>query len=50
MRAVLFSPDGSERIEGTAKFTPGDHAQIAALAQDLLSRATPGIVPHFRKV
>jgi hydroxymethylbilane synthase len=48
MRAALFSPDGAERIEGSASFAPGDHAPVKALAADLLSRATPGIAPHFR--
>jgi len=48
MRAALFSPDGSERIEGSAAFAPGDHAPVSALAADLLARATPGIAPHFR--
>ncbi|SHN53061.1 hydroxymethylbilane synthase [Erythrobacter sanguineus] len=48
MRAALFSPDGTERIEGTADFAPGDHAPVRALAADLLARATPGIAPHFR--
>ena len=48
MRAALFSPDGAERIEGTATFAPHDHAPIRALAADLLARATPGIAPHFR--
>ena len=47
MRAALFSPDGTERIEGSASFTAGDHAPVRALAADLLSRATPGIAPHF---
>lgn len=48
MRAALFSPDGAERIEGTARFAPGDHGAVRALAADLLARATPGIAPHFR--
>ena len=48
MRAALFSPDGAERIEGSASFAPGDHAPVRALAADLLARATPGIAPHFR--
>ncbi|MFO6448429.1 hydroxymethylbilane synthase [Erythrobacter sp. NE805] len=48
MRAALFSPDGAERIEGSATFAPGDHAKVAALAAELLGRATPGIAPHFR--
>ncbi|MEM7664851.1 MAG: hydroxymethylbilane synthase [Pseudomonadota bacterium] len=48
MRAALFSPDGSERIEGEANFAPGDHTPVTALAADLLDRATSGIRPHFR--
>jgi hydroxymethylbilane synthase len=49
MRAALFSPDGAERIEGTAQFAPGDHGPIKALAADLLTRASPAIAAHFRK-
>lgn len=48
MRAALFSPDGAERIEGTARFAPGDHGPVKALAADLLARATPAIAAHFR--
>ncbi|MEO0057170.1 MAG: hypothetical protein RIT17_616, partial [Pseudomonadota bacterium] len=48
MRAALFSPDGAERIEGSATFSPGDHAAVSALAADLLSRANPAIAAHFR--
>lgn len=47
MRAALFSPDGAERIEGTTRFAPGDHAAVQALAADLLARATPAITQHF---
>ncbi|WP_256471456.1 hydroxymethylbilane synthase [Erythrobacter aurantius] len=47
MRAALFSPDGSERVEGEVLFDPLDHAPVRALAADLLARATPGIRPHF---
>ncbi|MEP0393455.1 MAG: hydroxymethylbilane synthase [Erythrobacter sp.] len=47
MRAALFSPDGSERIEGEALFDALDFAPVRALAKDLLTRATPGIAPHF---
>lgn len=47
MRAALFSPDGRERVEGTARFTAGDHGPVKTLAADLLARATPGIAPHF---
>lgn len=48
MRAALFSPDGAERVDGSATFTPGDHAPVSALAADLLARATPAITDHFR--
>lgn len=49
MRAALFSPDGAERIEGSAQFAAGDHSPVKALAANLLARATAGIAPHFRK-
>jgi len=48
MTAALFSPDGSERVEGSANFAPADHGPIEALAEDLLSRATTAITDHFR--
>lgn len=48
MRAALFSPDGAERVEGTASFAPGDTAAVEALAADLLTRATSAITEHFR--
>jgi len=47
LHAALFSPDGTERIEGKARFAAGDHTPVSALAVDLLGRATPGIAPHF---
>lgn len=47
LRAVLFSPDGAERVEGTMRFAAGDTAAPAALAHDLLSRAVPAIADHF---
>lgn len=47
MRAALFSPDGSERVEGETVFDALDLAPVRALAKDLLQRATPGIRPHF---
>lgn len=47
MRAVLFSPDGAERIESTARFTAGDGEGPAALADELLTRAHPAIAQHF---
>ena len=48
MRAALFSPDGAERVDGSAQLTPGDHEAVRALAADLLARATPAITDHFR--
>ncbi len=49
MRAALFSPDGTERVDGTASFNVGEHASVQALAADLLSRAAPSIKEHFGK-
>ena len=48
MRAALFSPDGAERVEGEARFAPGDDNGPAKLAADLLDRAAPAITVHFR--
>lgn len=48
MRAALFSPDGAERIEGSARFAPGERAPVRALAADLLARAPAAIAEHFR--
>lgn len=47
MRAALFSPDGAEKVEGAASFAAGSEEGPASLARDLLTRATPGIRPHF---
>jgi hydroxymethylbilane synthase len=49
MRAALFSPDGTERVEANARFAAGDaQAAVRALAADLLARAAPAIKEHFR--
>ena len=48
MRAALFSPDGAERVEGTATFAPGEHGPVSALAADLLARSPAAITAHFR--
>ncbi|MEO0690297.1 MAG: hydroxymethylbilane synthase [Pseudomonadota bacterium] len=48
MRAAIFSPDGSERVEGEATFTAGEHGPVEALADDLLSRASDAVTQHFR--
>ena len=47
MQAAIFSPDGAERIEGSASFAPGDEAAMQALAADLLCRASPATAEHF---
>lgn len=47
MRAALYSPDGAEKVEGTATFASDSAEGPARLAQDLLARATPGITAHF---
>lgn len=47
MRAALFSADGAERISGEAQFAAHDLAAPAALAQDLLRRASPAIAALF---
>lgn len=43
MRAALFSPDGAERVESSARFAVSDANGPAGLAADLLSRASPAI-------
>ena len=48
MHAALFSPDGTERVEGKASFAAGDMEAPKALARDLLDRAGPLTLPHFR--
>lgn len=47
MHAVLFSPDGAERVEGHARFATDDLAAVTYLATDLLARAAPAIAVHF---
>lgn len=47
VRAVVFSPDGQERVEGVAEFAACDEAGPAALARDLLARSSEAITVHF---
>jgi hydroxymethylbilane synthase len=47
MRATLFSPDGAEHVEGSARFAADDAHGPARLAADLLARAVPAIADHF---
>ncbi|WP_226017454.1 hydroxymethylbilane synthase [Novosphingobium sp. FKTRR1] len=50
LRAALFSPDGAERIEDSARFAIGDDAAPAALAARLLAKAPPAIAAHFNGI
>ena len=47
MRAALYSADGAERVEGSASFARGDREGPAALAHDLLGRASDRIRAAF---
>lgn len=47
MRAALFSPDGSARIEGEARFGVGGSEGPARLARDLLARSPASIASLF---
>jgi hydroxymethylbilane synthase len=47
LRAALFSPDGTERVEATASFASDDAAAPADLAQALLASAPEAIRRHF---
>ncbi len=47
VRAALFSPDGTERIEASATFAKDDEAGPAALARTLLASAPEAIRQHF---
>ncbi len=47
MTAALFSPDGSMRVDGEARFAASDLSGPATLAADLLARADEGIRVHF---
>jgi hydroxymethylbilane synthase len=47
LRAAIFSPDGRDRIEDEIRVTADNHAAIQALANDLLTRASPATREHF---
>jgi hydroxymethylbilane synthase len=47
MRAVLFSPDGAERVAAEAAFAAGDSAGPSGLAHALLAKASTAITEHF---
>ena len=46
--AALFSPDGSERVDGRATFAPDDADAVDRLAHDLLARASDTIRASFQ--
>lgn len=47
LRAALFSPDGTERVEASLRFAASDQSGPARLAAELLARAVPAINTHF---
>jgi hydroxymethylbilane synthase len=47
LRAAIFSPDGTMRVEATESFASGDDEGAARLAQRLLAEAPEGIRVHF---
>ncbi|WP_225204487.1 hydroxymethylbilane synthase [Novosphingobium huizhouense] len=47
LRAALFSPDGAERVEASARFAIDDDTGPAALAAALLDKAPAAITVHF---
>lgn len=47
LRAALYSPDGAEKVDGSARFRATDAEAPARLAADLLARATPAIAAVF---
>ncbi len=47
LRAALFSPDGSSRIDGSARFSSGSPDGPEELARDLLARADDTIRACF---
>lgn len=47
MRAAIFSPDGSVRVDGSASFAAGDRDAPAELARSLLADAPAAIAAFF---
>lgn len=47
VRVAIFSPDGRERVDSETTLAAGDTVALAALAADLLSRASPAIRAVF---
>ncbi|MEZ5709985.1 MAG: hydroxymethylbilane synthase [Blastomonas sp.] len=49
LRAVLYSADGTERIEHAVRIAPGDDGAAAGLARSMLADAPPAIAALFGK-
>ncbi|MCJ2184367.1 hydroxymethylbilane synthase [Novosphingobium sp. 1949] len=47
MRAAIYAPDGSERVEAEARFAQDDTVGPARLAAQLLAKASPRVALHF---
>lgn len=47
MRAAIYSPDGADKVELTARFAPDDTNGPAALAAQLLANAPDAMRVHF---
>ena len=47
MRAAIYSPDGSIRVESEARFEPGDTDEAIALAGDMLREAPREVSVNF---
>jgi hydroxymethylbilane synthase len=47
MRAAIYTPDGSEKVAGEARFAAEDREGPARLAAELLAGASPGLRAHF---
>lgn len=47
LRAVLFSPDGAERVERETRFAAGEYGAVTDLAGELLAAAGPATRPLF---
>ena len=47
LRAAIYSPDGAEKVEASARFAASDPAGPARLAAELLNRAPDSVRAHF---
>ncbi len=50
LRASLFSPDGTERIDDECRFKSDDLSAVEAMADEMLGRAPANIAAHFTGV